>query len=424
MDNVHERRALPEGWESKGLGEILELIRNGISTKQNEEKEGYPVTRIETISKGKINREKIGYVREDYNTILKYKMISGDILFSHINSAEHIGKTAIFENESDELYQGVNLLLLRPNKGIVFPKYLLFYLKEPEVRKYFETRCKKAVNQASLNQKDIIQIKIPLPPLPTQRGIVSILEKAEETKKLRAQADELTDRLLQSVFMEMFGDPVRNTKGWDVKKIEDIIISIEAGWSVNGEQRPLKEDELGVLKVSAVTRGVFLSSENKAISKSQILKKVINPEKGDLLFSRANTRELVGATCLIDKNYPNLLLPDKLWKIKPDKKQLISEYFKFILSNPAIRKIISSNATGTSGSMYNISMNKLKSISIPIPPLPLQQKFARIVEKIESMRQSHNQSKQQIEDLFSALMQKAFRGELEAEGTHSTVKNI
>lgn len=165
---LSERHALPEAWEWKRLGEILELIRNGISTKQNEEKEGYPVTRIETISKGKIDREKIGYVREDYNTILKYKMISGDILFSHINSAEHIGKTAIFENESDELYQGVNLLLLRPNKNIVFPKYLLFYLKEPEVRKYFETRCKKAVNQASLNQKDIIQLKIPLPPLPTQ----------------------------------------------------------------------------------------------------------------------------------------------------------------------------------------------------------------------------------------------------------------
>lgn len=68
--------------------------------------------------------------------------------------------------------------------------------------------------------------RIPLPPLPTQRRIVSILEKAEETKKLRAQADELTDRLLQSVFLEMFGGPVRNPKGWEIKTLGDVCISI------------------------------------------------------------------------------------------------------------------------------------------------------------------------------------------------------
>jgi len=394
-----ERRALPEGWEWKRLGDVAQFFYGYPfdSSKFNNEGCGTPLIRIRNLIDGKTETYYDGEFDESY--IIK----NGDILIGmdgEFNIVKWTGQMALLNQRVCKL--NITSEELKPAYAY---RVLVKILKRIEDKTPF-------VTVKHLSAKHLNSIQIPLPPLPTQRRIVSILEKAEETKRLRAQADELTDRLLKSVFMEMFGDPVRNPNGWDVKKIEDIIISIEAGWSVNGEQRPLKEDELGVLKVSAVTKGVFLSSENKAISKSQILKKVINPEKGDLLFSRANTRELVGATCLIDKNYPNLLLPDKLWKIKPDKKQLISEYFKFILSNPAIRKIISSNATGTSGSMYNISMNKLKSISIPIPPLPLQQKFARIIEKIEYMRQSQKQSKQHIEDLFSALMQKAFRGEI------------
>lgn len=145
-----------------------------------------------------------------------------------------------------------------------------------------------------------------------------------------------------------------------------------------------------------------------------MLKKIVTPEKGDLLFSRANTYELVGATCLIREDYPYLLLPDKLWKIKPDKSQLCSEYLKFVLSHAAIRKKISNNASGTSGSMLNISMSKLKLINITIPPIDLQQKFASIVQQVEQIRQHQEQSKQQIDHFFNVLMQKAFNGELEA----------
>jgi len=409
---AHERRALPEGWEWKGLGEILELIRNGISTKQNEEKEGYPVTRIETISKGKINREKIGYVREDYNIILKYKMISGDILFSHINSAEHIGKTAIFENELDELYQGVNLLLLRPNKDIVFPKYLLFYLKEPEVRKYFETRCKKAVNQASLNQKDIIQIKIPLPPLPTQRRIVSILEKAEETKKLRAQADELTERLLQSVFLEMFGDPAKNPKGWELKKAEEICskeknaikagpfgsslkkeIYVESGYKIYGQEQVISDD---------LTFGNYYISEEKYKDFENY-----KIQEGDILISLVGS---YGKISIVPKGFEPGIINPRLMKISLNKEIIHPIYFKNLFLSKAIVAQVKNLSHG--GTMDIINIGIVKQLLFQVPPLPLQQKFARLVEKIEAMRQSQNQSKQQIEDLFSALMQKAFRGEI------------
>jgi type I restriction enzyme S subunit len=256
------------------------------------------------------------------------------------------------------------------------------------------------------------EIEFPLPPLETQQKIVAILEKAEETKKLRAQADELTQKLLQSVFLEMFGDPVKNLKKWGVEKVQDVISSIEAGWSANGEQRPREENEYAVLKVSAVTRGVFLPEECKVINNDIEFKKVVTPEKGDVLFSRANTLELVGASCLIREDYPYLLLPDKLWKIKVNKEKIYPEYLKFVLSYPTIRSEISKLSTGTSGSMYNISMNKLKLIGITVPPIEIQKNFSIIVETIEKTKEVQKQSSLEINNLFDALMQKAFTGEL------------
>ncbi|MBC2747452.1 MAG: hypothetical protein HF975_10715 [ANME-2 cluster archaeon] len=124
-----------------------------------------------------------------------------------------------------------------------------------------------------------------------------------------------------------------------MKKTREVLVDIQAGWSVNGESKPRLKNEFAVLKVSAVASGVFLPKECKVINEKD-LKKIVTPEKRDVLFSRANTLELVGATCLITENYPFLLLPDKLWKIKVEKKYMLPEYLKFVLSHSAIRKRI------------------------------------------------------------------------------------
>ena len=224
-----ERRDLPEGWKWFDLENILILVKNGISSDQNKDQLGYPITRIETISDGLINPERIGYVQEKSQKIINYKMVPGDILFSHINSVEHIGKTAIYEGVPEELYHGVNLLLLRPNTEIVFPKYLFYYMNSTVVRKYFQTRCKKAVNQASINQKAIVKIKVPVPSLIVQKQIVAILEKVGETKRLRAQADEMAGRLIENVFLDMFGDPSRNPNLWEIKRIDEVAERITDG---------------------------------------------------------------------------------------------------------------------------------------------------------------------------------------------------
>jgi len=135
--------------------------------------------------------------------------------------------------------------------------------------------------------------------------------------------------------------------------------------------------------------------------------KYVFPEKGDLIFSRANTREMVGATAILDRDYPDLLLPDKLWKILF--LDFVNVYFmKYILSTPAIRSEFSNQSTGTSGSMYNASMEKFKNIKIPLPPLSLQTQFAAIVQKIEQQKALVQQSIDETQTLFDSQMSQYF----------------
>ena len=218
-----KERELPVGWEWKRLGDILQFSRNGANLKQDKSGNGIPISRIETISYGIVDPTKVGYTQEfDDNIVQTYKLIDGDLLFSHINSLEHIGKTAIYENNPQVFLHGINLLLLRPNKKIVDPKFLHILFRKYRREKIFWSMANKAVNQASINQSRLNEIKIPLPSLPVQRQIVAVLEQAEAVKRQRQEADALTGALLQSVFLEIFGDPVKNERGWEVKAVEEI----------------------------------------------------------------------------------------------------------------------------------------------------------------------------------------------------------
>jgi type I restriction enzyme S subunit len=161
---------------------MLIFIKNGLVYKERaHSKNKYPITRIETISDGKINTERVGYLPETYwRELQDYIIEVGDILFSHINSTAHIGKTAIYEGTPNPLFHGMNLLLLRPNKEQIYPYYLLFFLRLLKIRGFFKTICKQAVNQASINQTELGKIEILLPPSIEQKKITEILLMLEK----------------------------------------------------------------------------------------------------------------------------------------------------------------------------------------------------------------------------------------------------
>jgi type I restriction enzyme S subunit len=194
----------PHGLPKKTVGSLLTLLRNGTTAEQNQDGQGYPVTRIETISEGVINPDRVRYVDFDNYELKKWRLEPGDILFSHINSESHIGKTAIYKGHPDPLIHGMNLLLMRPDLRQVRPEYLFAVLNTDSVRGTFRQRCKRAVNQASLNQKDISSLEVGVPPIDSQDRFCqlanTLLPQVEAQQKVTEKIKRLFDNLLHHAF--------------------------------------------------------------------------------------------------------------------------------------------------------------------------------------------------------------------------------
>jgi type I restriction enzyme S subunit len=288
-------------------------------------------------------------------------------------------------------------------------KYLFHYLNNV----FHQFKIKAAGSTIKgIKKEHLTDFLIPLPPIEEQLRISEILEMADALRIKNQEQVEHYVELVRSVFLEMFGDPVINPMEWQVKKCEDVLHAIIGGWSVSGEDKQPTKDEYAVFKISSVTTGMFRPTKVKVVPKENIIKQLVFPKKGDLLFSRANTRELVGAVALVDRDYDNIFLPDKLWKLVIDKEVINNYFLKEVFQNPSFRYELTKKATGTSGSMLNISKAKLKEMNIPCPPLAKQHEFAQIVENIETQKSKIEIILQESEDLFGTLVQKAFKGEL------------
>lgn len=162
-------------WVECTFDDVFELITNGSSIKQTDDKNGIPVSRIETIWNETIDWGRVKYAIDyDDNLHNKYLLKNGDILFSHINSDSHLGKTAIFRDVR-KLIHGINLLLLRPF-SILNSSYILYYLRFTKYRGGFLQIAQRSVNQSSINQRSLKQLIISIPPLPEQRAIVKKIE--------------------------------------------------------------------------------------------------------------------------------------------------------------------------------------------------------------------------------------------------------
>lgn len=273
----------------------------------------------------------------------------------------------------------------------------------------------KGAGLKHISKAYLSEIKIPHPEdINDQIRIAHLLGKVEGLITQRKQHLQQLDDLLKSVFLEMFGDPVRNEKGWNKPPFSDLLSDIESGKSPKCEARPASGDEWGVLKLGAVTHCVFDGNENKALpaETAPVVKHEV--KIGDLLFSRKNTYELVAACAYVFETRPRLLMPDLIFRfVFKENAEVNPIYIWKLLTNDSQRKAIQSFAAGAAGSMPNISKANLKTAQLPVPPIELQNQFAAIVEKVEALKSRYQQSLNDLESLYGAISQKAFKGELD-----------
>jgi len=206
---------------------------------------------------------------------------------------------------------------------------------------------------------------------------------------------------------------------WRRCTVGDVLVGIVAGKSPQAAGRPASDGERGVLKVSAVSWGSFLPQENKALPASYVVPASLTVRAGDLLVSRANTVELVGAVVMAVNDHPNLMLSDKTLRLEVREDLVDRRFLLHALRTREVRTVFEEDATGTSDSMRNLSQEKIRSAPLLLPPIDVQR---RIVAKLDALL-AHSRAAREHLDAVPALVEQyrqsvlaaAFRGDLTKE---------
>lgn len=256
----------------------------------------------------------------------------------------------------------------------------------------------KGLAQRNLDMPSFRKLIIPIPPLAEQERIVAELDLLSSIiDKKKAQLKEL-DQLAQSIFYDMFGDPITNEKGWEVNTVGELSSEMRYGTS-----KPACEDgKYKYLRMGNVTYNGYLNLDDLKrinIPEDEIEKCIVR--KGDVLFNRTNSLELIGKTCLFDNEEP-MVIAGYLIRVRFND-LILPIYFARLFNLPEIKKKLRSMAKGAVN-QANINSKELASISIPLPPLPLQQEFASKVEAIERQKTLIQQSIDEVQTLFDSRM--------------------
>ncbi|TBG83568.1 hypothetical protein ELG69_05270 [Rhizobium leguminosarum] len=338
--------------------------------------------------------------------IHRYELRDGDVLICEGGEA---GRAAIWKGDSQGIIfqKACHRVRVGPNLDARFLVHRLMF-------DYFNRGLDDYYTGATIKHftgQDLARYEIPLPPL--DERIAAILDKADQLRQKRRQAIAMLDSLTQSIFLEMFGDLIENDKSFAAGRISDWVEDFETGKNLAPDPDNSDPRSYRVLKVSAVTSGIFKAEEAKALPKSYRAPLNHLIHKGDLLFSRANTAELIGATAIVHTDYERIVLPDKIWRFAWNAKNKPNPLFVHgMFSSSSFRGEISKRATGTSGSMKNISKEKVLNIRIGMPERQLQDDFAERIEATQRCRLKCENQLTVLEAHFSSLQHRAFSGQL------------
>ena len=379
-------KKLPQGWKKVKLGTLVNIKTGKLDANASSQDGEYPFF---TCS---VQPLKISSYSYDCECVLVAG--NGDLNVKYYNGKfDAYQRTYIMESiDKNELYV----------------KYLYYFMS-----KYIDVLRAKSIGGVIKYIKlgDLTEAKIPVPPLEEQERIVSILERAHDAICKREESKRLLDELIQSKFVDVFGNPSINSKKWKVEELSNVLVNIENGKSFVCENYNREGIYPAILKLSAVTYGTYNSEENKALIDEESFIETVEVKNGDLLFTRKNTPELVGMSAYVYETTPNLMMPDLIFRLNTNEK-CNKIYLWQLINHQLFRGKIKALSNGSAKSMSNISKQNLMRLGIPVPPIVIQNEFADFVSQINKLKFEMENSLKELQNNFNSLMQRAFNGEL------------
>ena len=380
---------MKHGWEIKKLGEVCDFQGGSQPPKEewiDEPREGY-VRMLQIRDFTQSRSFDIEYVKESNR--LKY-CNEDDVLLGRYGAS--VGKVLT------GLAGAYNVAIMKtiPNRELLNKQYFKYFLQSPSFQIFLQQASTMRAAQAGFSKENIQDFTLPVPPLPVQERIVSELDLLSSiTEKKREQLKEL-DALAQSIFYDMFGDPITNEKGWEVKKLGEVAPAKEYKGEI-----PNKDGKYWLLNLDMVTAHTGEIIEQCYFEPNEIGNSTIVFNGENVLYSKL-------------RPYLNkVVLPkdigfatSELVPLFPNKLQLDRMYLAHTLRSSSFVEYISAKVAGAK--MPRVSMNEFRTFPIPLPPLPLQHQFASKIEAIERQKELIKQSISETETLFNARMQEHF----------------
>ena len=400
-------------WDKVAIGELCNVKGGKRLPKGTTYADGpteHPYLRVVDFQNGAIDQSNLKFISaQTHEKISRYVITSNDV---YISIAGTIGVVGIVPEElsGSNLTENAAKLVIK-NTEELDKRFLARFLST--AGQTIIDRKKVVTSQPKLALFRIEEVKIPLPPLSEQKRIADILDKADAIRRKRQQAIEEAKSYVSALFRKMFGEPKSNPMGWDIVPISNFVSKLEGGKNVKPDNDFTSATRHKILKVSAVTWGEYRPNECKPVPPSFDPPESYFVRQGDMLMSRANTRELLGAAVYVHETPNNVILPDKIWRFVWSEPVKVEPLFILtLLRQPSVQREMGRRASGTSGSMKNISKPKLLSIHVPLPPLELQQEFVKQIRLREKMENRLEAAEGESTQLFNSLVQRAFKGEL------------
>ncbi|WP_051531466.1 restriction endonuclease subunit S [Clostridiisalibacter paucivorans] len=397
-------------WKSIKLEDLICKPISGEWGKQITNKQDENIVKVirtaNFTNKGVVDYEDIVLRNIDTKKVKQKKLLYGDILVEKSGGTDKypVGRV-VFYDKNDEIYLSNNFTtIFRVKKDKIYNRFLFYYLFYNYNRGGMIKYYNKTTGIQNLKVNHLIkELQIPVPPLNIQKQIVEILDEAQKLIDNRKKEIKLFDDLIESIFYDMFGDPVKNDKGWEVRKLGDSTEIITGNTPSRKNQENygnyiewIKSDNINTPYMYLTEAEEYLSEKGKEIGRTA--------DNGSILMTCiAGSIKCIGNVAIADRK---VAFNQQINAIIPLKYKLYFLYVLFITT----KEYIQNNSTSSMKGM--ISKGNLSKLEFIIPPLQLQNQFAEKVQTIEKQKALLEESLKLMEDNYKSLMQRAFKGEL------------
>lgn len=401
---------LPDTWRQTTVSAIVKDLQPGFAQKPGEEDEGTtPQIRTHNVTPdGKISIEGIKHITASERELERYSLSVGDVVFNNTNSEEWVGKTAVFDQEGNYVFSN-HMTRLRVREDLVCPEYLATYLQSLWSMGYSKTRAKRWVSQAGIESGTLAAFKVPLPPLPEQQRIVSVLQQAEAPSQANERRRHL-DQVIKAALDQLVLD--RDQGEWVQL---GSLVDTRYGTSISADATAASG--VPVLRIPNVMGGEVDTTDMKYVELTQAELGRLRLTAADVLIVRSNGNpEYVGRSAPITEDACQSLMvyASYLIRLRTDGIRLLPEYLSAFL-NSAYGRAAMRNAIRTTAGQSNLSAENLAKVRLPVPEIEAQKRFRQLWHQVKEIRRLVTQSEQAAIALRSALSIDALSGDLTAQ---------